>query len=450
MVATMNTTIKISLRAMCIAALFLAPLAQAETATLQHDNNGNVTQRSITIGNTTQTTTYQYDGMNRMTGESGPAKTQTITYDENGNRKTDGAGSYVYETTSNRMSTRLGLAVSQDAVGNLTADGTGRTFSYNEANQLYQVFQGGVLLATYEYDANGLRLSKTTTASAPQGAQTVVYIHDQWGHILEEFIGTGMLIRSYMWRDDTPVAQIEHTSGGDKILYFEVDQLNTPRAAMDEAGKVVWRWESDAFGTTLPNEDPDGDGVKVTVNLRFSGYYADVESGLFYAKFRYYSPPLKIFTQPDRLDVVRQTVNPMYAKYNQPMNLMAALNQPFNYVGNNPLRWEDPHGLAVQICSKIWHPHTFICADGDCSGKYSSGGPFWAPGVIQDDSPNKSSASCSDVPAGKCDGKVFQQCVEKRIRRRGSSGDNYDWLAANCGQWVEEVIIQCRNECEKK
>jgi hypothetical protein len=69
---------------------------------------------------------------------------------ENGNRKSDGAGSYTYETTSNRMSTRLGLAVTFDAAGNLTADGTGRTFTYNEFNQMDQVFQGGVLLATYE------------------------------------------------------------------------------------------------------------------------------------------------------------------------------------------------------------------------------------------------------------------------------------------------------------
>ena len=82
---------------------------------------------------------------------------------------------------------------------------------------------------------------------------------------------------------------MEHQAG-DKILYFVTDHLNTPRAAMDETGKVVWRWESDAFGSTLPNEDADGDGENLTtINLRFWGvYYADIESGLpFYAKHRY-------------------------------------------------------------------------------------------------------------------------------------------------------------------
>jgi hypothetical protein len=40
---------------------------------------------------------------------------------------------------------------------------------------------------------------------------------------------------------------------------------------------VVWRWESDAFGTTIPMQDPDGDGQATLINLRFPGQYYDVE-----------------------------------------------------------------------------------------------------------------------------------------------------------------------------
>jgi RHS repeat-associated protein len=108
---------------------------------------------------------------------------------------------------------------------------------------------------------------------------------------------------------------------------------------------VIWRWESDAFGTTLPDEDPDKDGNKTTVNLRFGGWYVDVESGLFYAKNRYYSPLLRGFTQTDRLDLLRQTVNPLYAQYSVPTDLKKALNQPYVYSANNPMRFIDPLGL---------------------------------------------------------------------------------------------------------
>ncbi|MFZ5595332.1 MAG: RHS repeat domain-containing protein [Pseudomonadota bacterium] len=132
-----------------------------------------------------------------------------------------------------------------------------------------------------------------------------------------------------------------------------------------------------------------------------------------------------------------------------PIGLEGGLNT-YTYVYNNPLRWTDPLGLAVQICSKFWHPHTFLCVDGNCSGKYPSGNPFISPGVIRDDLPNKPSTSCSDVPSKKCDQNSFEQCVAKRLANRGPSGDFYNYTAANCGQWAEDVIQQFRNECAKK
>jgi len=49
---------------------------------------------------------------------------------------------------------------------------------------------------------------------------------------------------------------------------LHVDHLGTLRLATDDAQTVVWRWDSDAFGATLADGDPDGDGAVVTVNLR--------------------------------------------------------------------------------------------------------------------------------------------------------------------------------------
>jgi len=47
------------------------------------------------------------------------------------------------------------------------------------------------------------------------------------------------------------------------------------RRLTNDSQTVVWRWDSDAFGATLA----DGDGVVVTVNLRFPGQYYDAETG---------------------------------------------------------------------------------------------------------------------------------------------------------------------------
>ncbi|MDP2827731.1 MAG: RHS repeat-associated core domain-containing protein, partial [Sulfuricellaceae bacterium] len=82
----------------------------------------------------------------------------------------------------------------------------------------------------------------------------------------------------------------------------------------------------EAFGKTLPNEDPDGDGNKFTLNLRFPGQYYDVESGLHYNHHRYYSPKLGRYMSAD------------------PIGLAGGLNL-FGYAKQNPLRYVDPLGL---------------------------------------------------------------------------------------------------------
>ncbi|MFC5771125.1 RHS repeat-associated core domain-containing protein, partial [Thauera sinica] len=101
-----------------------------------------------------------------------------------------------------------------------------------------------------------------------------------------------------------------------------------PRVARNQAGQVVWRWESDAFGSTAANEDPAGTGTSTTVNLRFPGQYFDKESGLFYNLNRYYDPTIGRYISPD------------------PIGLAGGLNS-FGYASQNPLSFTDPDGLQA-------------------------------------------------------------------------------------------------------
>jgi len=84
-----------------------------------------------------------------------------------------------------------------------------------------------------------------------------------------------------------------------KVYAIHPDHLDTPRVLTDEQNRVVWRWDSDPFGGYPPDEDPDGDGTKVTLNLRFPGQYFDQETGLHQNYFREYDPAIGRYIQSD-------------------------------------------------------------------------------------------------------------------------------------------------------
>jgi len=87
----------------------------------------------------------------------------------------------------------------------------------------------------------------------------------------------------------------------------------------------MWTWESEAFGASLPDQNPSGLGTFV-FNLRFSGQYYDQETGLFYNVFRDYDPRTGRYIESD------------------PIGLNGGINT-YAYVENNTLSYIDPLGL---------------------------------------------------------------------------------------------------------
>lgn len=155
--------------------------------------------------------------------------------------------------------------------------------------------------------------------------RTKIYVYDLDDRLIAELNGAGSPVVTYVWRDDVPVAIILHRPT-ETVLYLEVDHLNTPIAARNPLGVVVWKWEPDAFGTTPPNQDPDGNWGTQIINLRFPGQYFDQESGLHYNFRRYYDPQLGRYLSPD------------------PVGLAGGRNL-YAYVNNQPTMFTDPEGL---------------------------------------------------------------------------------------------------------
>jgi uncharacterized protein RhaS with RHS repeats len=64
-----------------------------------------------------------------------------------------------------------------------------------------------------------------------------------------------------------------------ELYQIHSNQIEAPELITDAWGTVVWRWAPKPFGDSLADEDPDGDGQRLTLNLRFPGQYFDAETG---------------------------------------------------------------------------------------------------------------------------------------------------------------------------
>ncbi|CAD6878134.1 hypothetical protein [Methylomonas albis] len=157
------------------------------------------------------------------------------------------------------------------------------------------------------------------------------FVYDGAGHVLGEYTQTGAPIQETIWLGNMPVA----VSKGSNQYFVYADHLNAPRAISDNTGKVIWRWDSEAFGTTAANEDPDGDSNIFTYNLRFPGQYYDKSTGLHYNGFRDYNPAIGRYIESD------------------PIGLAGGVNS-YAYAYGNPLTYDDFFGLCdVERCNQL-------------------------------------------------------------------------------------------------
>ena len=77
------------------------------------------------------------------------------------------------------------------------------------------------------------------------------------------------------------------------------DYLGTPIQALDSKGEVVWDCILDIYGDVLELR-----GKRDFIPFRFQGQYEDGETGLYYNRFRYYSPHTGNYISQDPIGLV--------------------------------------------------------------------------------------------------------------------------------------------------
>jgi len=334
-------------------------------------------KKSVTNPNST-VSMFDYDAADRMTfiqhlGPAGTISAYEYTYDSNGNRLSQietNAGrteetKYTYDTV-NRLETvsypDRTVAYEYDQAGNRTrelttgAETSDETFHYDAINRLARITDTvtGAELTRYAYDANGNTISKTA------GGVTTNFLFDIRDQLGEVQQGTNILGRYGYDYDGRRILKI----GADGRRHYTYDQLSVVTEA-DETNATVSKYEFgpdqllslnnrnegrsffhlDILGSTVnlsqPNDSPrqsifyDAWGIErerigtSANNLTFTGHEKDEETGLIYAKARFYDPDVGRFLTQD--DVLGQANSP------------PSLHRYF-YANQNPLFFIDLDG----------------------------------------------------------------------------------------------------------
>ena len=248
---------------------------------------------------------HSYDATNRRVGQTAtdnswlyyPGAASTVSYTANELNQYTAVGS---------------VSPTYDGNGNLAFDGT-FTHGYDAENRLTAGSQGGTPVASYTYDAQGRRKSKTV------GGTTTIFVTDADNREVLEYDGnSGVVARWYAYGlgPNEVLGQQNLTSGTRTTLIPDIQ--GSFMAALDSTSGTL----------TKAGYLPYGESTSISGTFRYTGQRIDPETnGLYYYRARMYMPAWGRFLQPDPIG------------YNGSANLHA-------YVGNDPLNLIDPFGLT--------------------------------------------------------------------------------------------------------
>jgi RHS repeat-associated protein len=321
-------------------------------------NNGSVVQ--ITNGrDTTRTTAYTYDQLNRLaTAQTPSAATwgDSYVYDAWGNllqkNVIKGTAESMALTVNNKNQVTT-PAFTYDAAGNVTWDTT-NALNYDAEGRMNPTTG-----TTYTYDGDGRRVQKSDG--------TLYWVDDALRPLS---VGTtsGSITRDYIFLGGKRIAFVPLSSGNP--YYYLSDHLGSTAVIASGDGKTI-QWEADYF--------PFGAQRTVITNLadnpyQFTGYEYDSSTGYNYALARFDAGRWGRFLSPDPYLGSMDITNPQ------------SLNR-YAYVLNNPLNLIDPLGLDCIV-------------DGELDGSIDNSLECDSAGGVWDDSTSDGQAVGTDVDGG--------------------------------------------------
>lgn len=304
----------------------------------EYDAVGNITQ--ITKNGTVQES-YTYDNLNQLKTVTRNGVTTEYNY-QNGNItsvtqngttvKTYG---YTDSTWSDLLTNFNGQTITYDDIGNPLQYRDGMSFTWAKGRQLQGITKDG-LNASYTYDENGLRISKTVN-----GVTTKIFRTN--GQMVGMNMSDGKDMTFILDGDGNVYGvHYDHYSASglrSETYYFAYNAQGDVIGIYDFSGRLMATYDYDEWGNCTVNvlaADSNGHAIDSPDHIahvnpfRYRRYFYDAETGFYYLNSRYYDPGTGRFLNADK--VVSASGKSIHG-YNT-----------FAYCFNNPVNMTDQNG----------------------------------------------------------------------------------------------------------
>ena len=182
------------------------------------------------------------------------------------------------------------------------AFGAGWRYDWQSDGMLSRVVRPDSKEVSFAYDALGRRTKKTyegvTTHFVWDGN---VPLHE-WQEVSSDAGRAD--VTTWLFEQDTFIPAAKLAANGESFSIVS-DYLGTPLQAFDNNGNKVWEQELDIFG----RKRRKGNNNSSFIPFKYQGQYEDVETGLYYNRFRYYEPNKGTYISQDPIRLASNSVN---------------------------------------------------------------------------------------------------------------------------------------------
>ncbi|WP_445477719.1 RHS repeat-associated core domain-containing protein [Lysinibacillus irui] len=253
--------------------------------------------------------TYGYDEFSNLVWANQDSKFDFLyrSVDDVGNLyETKDKSDRVYGAGSRLLATQ-DAKFSYDEEGNLIEkvekNGDTWKYEYYGNGMMSKVIRPDLTDVTFKYDSLGRRIEKSFEDKTTHFVWDGNTILHEWlegssacetniQNISSSKTNIDNSLITWIFNEGTFIPSAKITKEG--IYSIISDYLGTPSEAYDTDGNKVWSNELDIYGQSKEfNSDKD------LIPFRYQGQYEDEETGLYYNRFRYYSPTEGMYTQKD-------------------------------------------------------------------------------------------------------------------------------------------------------